>query len=51
MNELLSLVLVCCPELLLATQPKLVGVKKLQTTLHIVEDSVVDVLQRFIQRE
>lgn len=45
MYQFLALVLVSCIELRLTSQPKLVTVEKLQPTLHIVENSIVDVLK------
>lgn len=48
MNQFLALVLVSCIKLRLTAQPELVCVKKLQPTLHIVEDSIVDVINRLI---
>lgn len=45
MNQFLTLVLISRIELRLTSQPKLVTVKKLQSTLHIVENGIVDVLQ------
>jgi hypothetical protein len=45
MYQFLALVLVSRIELLLTPQPKLVTVKEFQTTLHIVENSIVDVLK------
>ena len=48
-NQPLSLVFVCRVELRLASQPKLVTMEKLKSTLHIVEYGIVDVIQRLIQ--
>ena len=48
MNQFLALVLVSCIKLRLTAQPKLVCVKELQPTLHIVENGIVDVLNRLI---
>lgn len=45
MNQFLPLVLISCIELRLTTQPKLVTVKEFQPTLHIVEHSIIDVVQ------
>ena len=45
MYQFLAPLLVSRIELLLTPQPKLVTVKEFQTTLHIVENSIVDVLK------
>lgn len=42
-NQSFTLVLVCRVELRLCTQPKFVRVKKLNPSLHIVENGIVDV--------
>jgi hypothetical protein len=50
-NPFFPLVFVRSPKLLLAPQPELVCVKELKSALHIVENGIVDVLNRFIQRK
>lgn len=45
MYQFLALVLVGCIKLSLTSKPKFVTVKEFQTTLHIVENSIVDVVQ------
>ena len=45
MYQFLALVLISRIKLRLTAKPKLVAVKEFQTTLHIVENSIVDVVQ------
>ena len=45
MYQFLLLVLISRIKLRLTAKPKLVTVKEFQTTLHIVENSIVDVVQ------
>ena len=45
MYQFLALVLISRIKLRLAAKPKFVTVKEFQTTLHIVENSIVDVVQ------
>jgi len=49
MNQFLPLVLVCRIELSLLPQPTLVRLPKGNPTLHIVENSVVDVIGGLLQ--
>ena len=51
MYQFLALVLVGCIKLSLTSKPKFVTVEEFQTTLHIVENGIVDVIKRLVQAE
>lgn len=48
-NQFLPFVLVRSVELFLASQPELVRMKEFETTLHVIEYSIFDVIERLIQ--